>query len=392
MRLSRTIIACGFLGCSVIGIARAGDNATTTAAVTRSRPLVGAIRWDAWAGDRGPASQAIHRSLGPKKWHYRLPFYAKVRGDEDIEIDGTPQPIMDREIEYAAAAGLDYWAFVTYSADDPLSLALQRYLTSSIRSKIKFCLIVECSRWRQQSFVDRVASMLSEPGYLRVLDNRPLLYLGFIEEKRLKPFNGIEGFRKVLDRFRASLATKGLPKPYIVIMDFHPPQGKKWMDALACDAISSYVAGTGEGEIPYSKLTENIEQFWQRCRDTGAQVVPIVTTGWDPRPRMEKPMPWGNPYGSHNGEADRSKQAQPEEIANQLGSALRWMQEHKDAAQAQAAIIYAWNEFDEGGWLCPTLSEGTTRLDAIGQVLKSPVTSLPAPTSRPNADSSPQRQ
>jgi hypothetical protein len=33
-------------------------------------------------------------------------------------------------------------------------------------------------------------------------------------------------------------------------------------------------------------------------------------------------------------------------------------------------IIYAWNEFDEGGWICPTISEGTSRLDAISKVLK----------------------
>lgn len=384
MRLSRTTIAYGILGCSAIGIARTGENATATAAVARSRPLVGAIRWDAWAGDRGEASKAIHRSLGPKKWHHRLPFYAKVRGDEDIEIDGTPQPIVDREIEYAAAAGLDYWAFVTYAADDPLSLALQRYLTSPVRSKIKFCLVTECGRWANQVYADRVASMLAEPGYVRVLGDRPLLYLGFIEEKRLTPFNGIEGFRKVVDRFREAIAAKGLPKPYIVIMDFTPTQGKKWMDALACDAISSYVAGTGEGEIPFSKITDNVERFWQRCRDTGAQVVPIVTTGWDPRPRMEKPMPWGNPYGSHKGEADRSKQATPAEIANQLGSALRWLSEHRDAAPAQAAIIYAWNEFDEGGWLAPTLSEGTARLDAISRILKSPLAPTSHPASRPH--------
>ena len=32
--------------------------------------------------------------------------------------------------------GTYYWAFVTYAADDPLSLALKRYLSSQVRSKI----------------------------------------------------------------------------------------------------------------------------------------------------------------------------------------------------------------------------------------------------------------
>ncbi len=30
----------------------------------------------------------------------------------------------------------------------------------------------------------------------------------------------------------------------------------------------------------------------------------------------------------------------------------------------------AWNEFDEGGWLCPSLSEGSARLDALRAVLR----------------------
>jgi len=33
-------------------------------------------------------------------------------------------------------------------------------------------------------------------------------------------------------------------------------------------------------------------------------------------------------------------------------------------------IIYAWNEFDEGGWLCPTLTEGDSRVQALGRILR----------------------
>ena len=37
---------------------------------------------------------------------------------------------------------------------------------------------------------------------------------------------------------------------------------------------------------------------------------------------------------------------------------------------ANTVMIYAWNEFDEGGWLAPTLSEGAARIDALAKVLK----------------------
>jgi hypothetical protein len=347
-----------------------------------SRPIVGAIRWDAWFGNNGVVGEAVHRSLGPSKWHNRLPFYAKVLGDDAVEIDGTPQAVIDREIEYAAGAGLDYWAFVTYAADDRLSLGLKRYLSSPVRSKITFCLITECARWREQSFADRVVRLVQEPGYQCVLDGRPLLYLGFIEEARLKQFGGIEGFRKVLDAFRATLATKRLAQPYVVIMDFDPKQGRRWADALGGDAISSYVAGVGNGVIPYGRMVENLKHFWEQCRGTGAQVVPIVVAGWDPRPRVEKPMPWGNPYSSHGGEVDRVEPATPAAIADHLRGALGWVAAHRDACPAETVLIYAWNEFDEGGWLAPTLSEGAVRLNAIAAVLRPRATSLPS-ASRP---------
>ncbi len=49
---------------------------------------------------------------------------------------------------------------------------------------------------------------------------------------------------------------------------------------------------------------------------------------------------------------------------------LKWNAAHPEAAEANALLIYAWNENDEGGWLVPTLGEGSARLDAIREVLR----------------------
>jgi hypothetical protein len=69
------------------------------------RPLVGAIRWDAWT-DWGLYSGA----LAPRQWHYRLPFYAKIVSDSQVQVRGDNAEVMDREIGYAKGAGIDYWA------------------------------------------------------------------------------------------------------------------------------------------------------------------------------------------------------------------------------------------------------------------------------------------
>ena len=38
--------------------------------------VVGAIRWDAWSG--GKITGEVERSLGPEKYHTRLPWFSEV--------------------------------------------------------------------------------------------------------------------------------------------------------------------------------------------------------------------------------------------------------------------------------------------------------------------------
>jgi hypothetical protein len=50
------------------------------------------------------------------------------------------------------------------------------------------------------------------------------------------------------------------------------------------------------------------------------------------------------------------------------------VQNNRQICIANTIIIYAWNEFDEGGWISPTRnkdgSADTSRLDAIKAKLK----------------------
>ena len=102
----------------------------------RDRPIVGAIRWDAWTG--GQVTEQVERTLGPKKYHDRLPWFAEVIDDGAVKIDGGRPAVMDREIEFAADAGLDYWAFLIYPKGSPMSTALGQYLQSPKREQIRF--------------------------------------------------------------------------------------------------------------------------------------------------------------------------------------------------------------------------------------------------------------
>ena len=104
---------------------------------------MGAIRWDAWYGGNGETERAVERSLGPAKYHDRLPFFARVLGPNSVQIRGNAPAVMEQEIAFAKQARLDYWAFVWYQPDSPMGLALRHYLASPHRQDIRFALITE---------------------------------------------------------------------------------------------------------------------------------------------------------------------------------------------------------------------------------------------------------
>jgi hypothetical protein len=191
------------------------------------------------------------------------------------------------------------------------------------------------------------------PFFAVVLDGRPLVYVF-----------GNKGLTKEgVQSLREDTIAAGLPTPYIVFMGWSSAEGRANMALYGLDAGSAY-ATLGNNGQPFLRMAKYGQILWDQYRKAGIQVVPWVTTGWDPRPRVENPTPWVT-YP----ENQWAQTARPEEIAMHLQEALAWIEANPEAAPANAVIMYAWNEFDEGGWLCPTLSEGTARLDAIRIIL-----------------------
>ena len=204
----------------------------------RHRSIVGAIRWDAWhgpagldsghegkkEGERTTPGMAVERSLGPKHWHYRLPFYAKVISENKVEVRANSPEVMNREIAYASQAGLDYWAFLTYHPKSPMTIGLDLYLSSTNKSKIKFCVILHHIREIPEE-IKRTVGYMEDPQYVRVLGGRPLVYA--FQCRARKPF---------YDGLLKAAAEAGLKRPYLVNMGNCSPQ-------VTLNAVSSYTGG-----------------------------------------------------------------------------------------------------------------------------------------------------
>jgi len=333
-----------------------------------ARPLVGAIRWDAWTG--GEITQQVERTLGPAKYHFRLPWFAEVPGPDRARIDGSPQAVMDREIGFAADAGLDYWAFLIYGQNSSMSAALAQYLKSEKKQRVKFCVILHGSlsaapeQWPDER--ERLVRLMREPTYLKVLGDRPLVYMfhdGFVTSDKVGR----------LKELREAAGQAGL-NPYMVYMGWNPKADFQAASPVGFDAVSAYAFSSSGRFDRYEQLAQATEQsYWQAALTAKVPLIPLVTTGWDKRPRIDNPVSWEKGQDYHT-EVRWIDPPQPGEIAAHLKRGLQFVTTHADLCPARAIIIYAWNEYDEGGWLAPTRGAdgkpNDERLRAVRNVLR----------------------
>ena len=337
---------------------------------TSARSKLGAIRWDGWW-----SGNPWECNLKPSQWRTRLPFYARVTREGEVQVRSDTQATMDREIRYASRAGIDYWAFCYYHPDswpeaDRYNYGWKLFLSSKVRSRLHFCFILQggqhlgpASRWSSTSAF--LAGLFAKPTYQKVCGGRPLLFV-FACEWIEKHFGSIAAARSAFDELRRASIRAGAGNPYIVAQVFSAEDGARYVDAFGWDAIGAYsLPGGGEHkEYPYRELATANLRAWERLLATGKDVVPLVNAGWDGRPRLNDPNMARNYAGPWYA------QPTPDELAHSIVAALDWTRLHATATPADTVLVYAWNESDEGGWHVPTLAEGSRRLDAIARALR----------------------
>jgi len=99
----------------------------------------------------------------------------------------------------------------------------------------------------------------------------------------------------------------------------------------------------------FQEIMDANQKAWRAV--PGQPVIPLATQGWDRRPWEAK-----NGEGFANGVDvswyfEKATPAQFEELLTRLAV---WMEANPAAVtRDRLAIIYAWNEIGEGGWLVP---------------------------------------
>ncbi len=336
----------------------------------------GAIRWDAWypARESTDTSYQSLRALSLPKYHWRAPFFAEIDKNNNVIIPEYTQEIFDREMEYAIDAGIDYFAYVWYSHSG-LRIARDYHLNSKYRNQVKLCAFLDNNAILKDYAHEELIKLFKEDFYQKI-DNRPLVYY----------FGGhynVEKIKEDIDFYKEVCLKENIPMPFFVVCGIGPEKIKE----IGGDAISRYSI-SGLNNMPFKQfLDEKVYTVWERHSKEGEpigidNVLPLCA-GWHPHPRYETPVSWMKVE-----ENDYVDYATDEELAEHYQKAKDFFNDEKNfsSTKANTCVIYAWNEHDEGGWICPTLAVdengnqlfdengnkliNTGRLDAIKKIIK----------------------
>ena len=320
------------------------DNNVLTA--TRSETTsVGAIRWDAWYshdGRNGSVVSAVEKSLSPAQFHHRAPFFAEITEDNNVVMpDNYTQKIFDREMEYAIYAGIDYFAYVWY--DGALSAARKFHTKSKYKNDVKMCVLFDNNAIGKSFARTEMREILKQDFYMTVLDGSPLMYY-------LYSGSNLPEIHADIKYYSDLCSELGIKQPFAMIMAAPAQKAKE----IYANGISDYAIQ--KSQLSFKALTEAAEKIWEEDIKSQVQYIPCVTAGWSPHPRYINPPFWTAANGGI-AQGNWCEDASAVEIFDHLAYGLSFMQHEnvKLFTKANTVIMYAWNEHDEGGWICPTL-------------------------------------
>jgi len=232
------------------------------------------------------------------------------------------------------------------------------YLKAKNNHRLRFCLLVAnhqgaeirgTESWKQAA--EFWMPYLKHPQYVTV-GGKPLVIV----------FNPKGGDRDGFARLQEAARKAGLPGVAIAGCAGGALE-MGYTHRTHYNVIPGYAAGSEQHK--YEELVAASRAAWGGSREQ--PYMPIVTAGWDKRP-------WEGPTGLKRG--DRSTgwyypDRTPEQFAGSLRDASTWMEEHSEQTTAERIVlIYAWNEFGEGGYVAPTKGDPDGKyLNAVKSVV-----------------------
>lgn len=338
----------------------------------------GAIRWDAWYGAAGSNDFPIDETawaLSTPEFSGRAPAHSVIEGSTTV-VYADSQATFDAEITAAKEAGLSYWAYLRYSASHLPSLnrGWDYHQASSIKSDMNWAVMTQTyllgSTGDYATEVAEHVAWFQQSNYQKVLTDRPLVYLFYDAGQLASSWGGdLANFKAALDALRVAAVGAGLGDPYIAVNSTSAIKTSLGLDALFTYAARPVVMHRS----PYADLSAGMRDVaWPAQAATGSKFIPLAMMGWDKRPRQQRLDKGSRQAGDqpYVGLDQRHLTATPEEIVAHVEDAFDYVAANPSICDADTVLAYAWSEYDEGGWLGPTLDgSGQARLSALAEFL-----------------------
>ena len=223
---------------------------------------------------------------------------------------------------------------------------------SQLRDKVGIAAVIGAHPFTDNDLAE-LLELLEKPYYEKI-DGRPLVYF----------FGGMRA--EFLVRLREACEKAEVINPYVVPMyNEYRPGGQ---DFSKIEALSAY-ANIAYGINSYDELAKDMIKKNQQRLDTGCSVIPLYTVGWDPSPRVDIPSPWVDyPDESY------APFASEDELMQGAVMLAKWITDEAKERFVGHILVFAWNEFEEGGYICPTFNEdcsvNLSRLEAFTKTTK----------------------
>ena len=290
------------------------------------------------------------------------------------------QETMDREIAAAAAHGISFFQILWYpqpnatgrpTPSEKLNEGLRLFMASTNNSRMKFTLEfvnhppfgletdapweTACRQWCQA---------MQHSSYLR-LEGRPVFKIHSADFFSRQ--NGHDPARVVgrLATLRRLARAAGLADPLIC-----GGVAAGWVAsgpvAAPYDFLATYMEmptlPRREKPYPYQDLLQYAQNGWKRYAQSSRKMyAPFLPAGWDPRPWNDSRPSFAFPTREQWTTALRTLKTALDDSSN-LGVPLG------NGRRQKMLLIYAWNEFGEGGIVAPTKGEAAMKLQAIKAV------------------------
>jgi hypothetical protein len=206
-----------------------------------------------------------------------------------------------------------------------------------------------CKEW--------VAAM-KHPGYLQI-GGRPVFKVHGLRFFNEACGNDLDKVASRIKFLRGLCKDSGLADPLVGASSF----GDKGMENFDFNQHYMLIPPklSAKEVYPFSKLIDYAEGIWGHYTKTHKEhYVPCLPAGWDPRP-------WG--YESPSFKFPTSEEwVEALTRVNQALNSNEKLGIPTKGGRQKIFVIYAWNEFGEGGIIAPTKGEKNMKLEGIKKV------------------------